>query len=48
MQPARHTGKMQMKELLLGALLILQMVSVIEIICVNVGVSFNVRDEESA
>lgn len=39
---------MQMKELLLGAFLILQMVSVIEIICVNVSVSFNVRDEESA
>lgn len=37
---------MQMKELLLGALLILQMVSVIEIICVNVSVGFNVRDEE--
>lgn len=51
-ETARHTGNMRMKELLLGTLLILQMVSFIEIICVNVSVSFNMsmflHDEESA
>lgn len=40
-------SQMKMKDFLLGELL-LQMVSIIEIICVNVSVGFNVRDEESA